>query len=130
MIKDKNFSNVPVGDIPVDLEYVDCNFTRSTPIDIGGGVMRSHRLFPGDDTPRTFTHCNLTNCEPPPGSTLINCNTNVFNGRLVVDVELVLVDSVEVGRNDVSDRVLYGRLNPTTLVYEDLPTPEVHRNKV
>ena len=39
------------------------------------------RIFPGDDTPRTFTRCNLVNCDLPPGSTKIDS----MHGHLVRD---------------------------------------------
>jgi len=80
-----------------------------------------HRIIPDDDTPRTFINCNLVNACPPPGSTLINCNTTITRiERRVANLdngpEKRLVES------DLYD-VIYGRTNPETLVSEYKDTP-------
>lgn len=63
MTEHKNFTGQATPSI-VDTEYRRCNFTQET----------AHtRLFPGDDTPRTFTRCNLKNCDLPPGSATVGC---------------------------------------------------------
>lgn len=123
MMKHKNFSNMPLGDIPVDDEYVECNFTRTLPIDIGGGVMRGVRLFPGDDTPRIFSNCNLTNCETPPGSTVNGGNTNIVNNRLLAREDIIRVNGQEVARARFHDHIHFGRYNPETESYDDIPSP-------
>jgi hypothetical protein len=122
-ISDKNFTGIPIADIPVDTEYVRCNFAQPLPVDIGGGVMRGNRLFVGDDTPRTFTRCNMSNCEPPPGSTLTQCNTHIVNNNLLNRTDVVTVDGLEVGRRDFHDHIHYGRYNPDTESYDDIPSP-------
>jgi len=74
----------------------------------------AHRIIPDDDTPITFIDCNLTNACPPPGSTLINCNTTITR----IERRTKLGDGTD--RGDESDRfdLIYGRTNPDTLVPE------------
>ena len=62
MTSRKNFENQATPSV-IDTEYVNCRFVQSAP---------HTRIFPGDDTPRTFTQCALNNCDLPPGSTVIN----------------------------------------------------------
>jgi hypothetical protein len=125
MIDRKNFcwkNNPDVATIPVDTEYLMCNFARENPVDIGGGVMRGVRLFPGDDTPRVFTDCNLMNCEPPPGSTLVHCNTRMTSAPAVASTETITLPSstLVVEHKSIFE---YGRYDPLTEAYVDLPTP-------
>ena len=123
MISGRNFTGTDIADIPVDTEYQRCNFSRRAPIDIGGGVMRGHRLFPGDDTPRTFTDCNLVNCEPPPGSTVVRCNTTIVDTRIVSSTETItLPDASEIVVEHHSS-IFYGKYNPATETYDDEVTP-------
>ena len=119
MIKRKNFTATPIADIPVDAEYLECNFSQSAPFNTN----RGHRLFPGDDTPRTFTRCNLMNCEPPPGSTLVECNTWIVERGIVDHTDQVIIDGVVVNETDYHNSRRYGRYNPTTGLYDDEPTP-------
>jgi hypothetical protein len=125
MIRRKNFANMNPADIPVDTEYENCNFTQSNPVDSGGGVMVGVRLFPGDDTPRIFRGCNLVNCEPPPGSTLISCNTNIVQNDAVAFEDVTRVDGIEVSRQAFHDHIHYGRWNPDTESYDYNPAPVV-----
>lgn len=70
-IRGQNFARQT--DPPKALEYIRCNFSQASAIK-GEAV----RLWPKDDTPRRFAHCNLVNCEPPPGSTIDEtCNTDL-----------------------------------------------------
>jgi hypothetical protein len=117
MIRDKNFTDWDVNDIPVDSIYKNCNFTQRTP-DTSGPNPVGIRLFPGDDTPRTFDHCNMVNCEPAPGSILINCNTAINEYGLDAHTEEIVVDTVVVSSHTFKKMRLHGRLNPTTLQYE------------
>lgn len=121
-IINKNFSATDVVDIPVDSEYVSCNFTRPQP-DTGGAQPVGIRLFPGDDTPRTFRSCNLVNCELPPGSTVIDCNTAVVEYGVFDYDETITVDTVVVSTTTYTKAVVHGRYDPVgeTYVYE--PTP-------
>ncbi|MBN2560632.1 MAG: hypothetical protein JXQ75_06855 [Phycisphaerae bacterium] len=75
MTKHKNFAGKTTPAV-IDVEYRDCNFSQRRPEERDGKKV-GVRLFPGDDTPRTFIRCNLVNCEPPPGSTLVTCNTAI-----------------------------------------------------
>lgn len=91
----------------VDTEYVGCCFAQSQPVDTEG-VKTGVRLFPGDDTPRTFTKCNLANCEPPLGSILINCNTTLVTRRVLINTSTIVVNEVEVIVGDEVD-IIHGR---------------------
>lgn len=104
----------------VDTEYEECNFAQPQPVDSGGGVYVGVRLFPGDDTPRTFRRCNLCNCEPPPGSTLEQCNTTIKRNRVVTSSEDVTVDGV-VTSLDHHSHFVEGRWTPGG--YEYHPSP-------
>jgi len=109
-------------DVPDDAEFVRCNFSQPAPIDVGG-LKRGVRLFPGDDTPRAFTECNMVNAEPPPGSTLTMCNTTIRESGVVTSIEEVTIDGETIEIIHHSDFV-YGRIRKDTLAYEDKPTPE------
>ena len=120
MISEKNFSNMDVSLIPVDLEYERCNFSHSQP-DMTGAQAKGVRLFPGDDTPRTFTDCNLFNCEPPPNSTLINCNTWIVETGIIGPTDELVVDGVVEHTTQFHNRTLHGKYTESGYVYE--PTP-------
>lgn len=122
MIQRKNFAGVPVAQIPVDLEYRNCNFSREAPATPAPNPT-SVRLFPGDDTPRTFIDCNMVNCEPPPGSTLIRCNTSIKESGVVTQTDTVTVDGFLVSTSDRTSTFTYGRWNPNTQSYQYLGTP-------
>lgn len=121
MITRKNFSGQPTPSI-VDAEYKNCNFLQPIPIDVSGNK-QGVRLFPGDDTPREFTECNLVNAEPPPGSTLRRCNTIVKEYYLLSSTETVTVDGESVTLEHHKD-VIYGRYNAATGTYDYLPSPQ------
>lgn len=121
MTKRKNFTDEATPHI-VDTEYEDCNFVQPAPVDVGG-KMQGVRLFPGDDTPRSFTGCNLVNAEPPPGSTLSRCNTTVKAYSVVSSTERVTVDGQSVTLEHHKD-IIYGRFNGVTESYDYLPTPQ------
>ena len=103
MISNKNFSG-QLTPSEIDTEYSSCNFAQSGETDGLGGWLPT-RIFPGDDTPRTFIECNMTNVLPPPGSTLIRCNTHL----------------IEFNRNNADH--WHGKLDPVTLTRQ-LKTPE------
>lgn len=116
----KNFSE---GQLPYLLdEYDGFTFRYHNPID-DAGTMRPHRLFPGDDTPRTFIDCNMVNCLPPPGSTVIRCNLKIISH----DHALPPADTVTIGATVITrpafENRLYGRVDPETLTVQYLPTP-------
>jgi hypothetical protein len=119
----KNFSNWDVTTIPVDTEYEQCNFSQRVPV--AGAQPTGVRLFPGDDTPRIFRNCNLINCEPPPGSTLVDCNTSISEYDVFSHADEIAVDSVVVSSEDKHNQVIHGRINQTTLEYEYETAPIV-----
>lgn len=117
----KNFSGLTIPPAPYDTEteFLMCNFTQPAP-DTSGANPVGIRLWPGDDTPRTFTRCNMLNCEPPPGSTVTKCLTALksfgLNGTLeTVEVDGLIVDSYQ----NRFDRV-HGRREPDgSYVYDE-----------
>ena len=121
-IRDKNFSNFDPAAIPVDSEYVACNFTQKVP-DTSGAQPVGVRLFPGDDTPRTFRNCNLVNCLPPPGSTVINCNTTIAEYDVFDFDETITIDGVVIDTTTHYKMVIHGRYDPDTETPEYHPTP-------
>ncbi len=80
------------------------------------------RLWAGDDTPRTFTRCNLVNAEVPPGSTMIKCNTGIIRRGVVVDTEDVTVDAVLLFTIESKADIMYGSQTAPG-VYDYLGTP-------
>lgn len=103
MTKDKNFSNQTVPKI-IDTEYRDCNFSHSNCLTVFGKKV-GHRIFPDDDTPRTFIHCNMTNCEPPPNSNLIKSPPTIIERMVVVKTEVIKIDGEKIEAKDYVDRI-------------------------
>ena len=116
MIQGKNFAGQI--NLVADTEYHNCNFSQPAPSAGPIGV----KLFPGDDTPRTFVECNLVNATPPPGSILINCNTTIRESAIEDSVEVVEIDGYEISASSYVDRI-YGRTDPDTLLPDLLITP-------
>lgn len=108
MISKKNFANIDPSLIPVDTEYEFCNFSRIQP-DTSGAEVVGVRLFPGDDTPRIFRSCNMMNCEPPPGSTLIGCNTYIITQGELGPVDTLTIDGVVEHTTQYHDRTIHAR---------------------
>ena len=127
MIENRNFSNLDVAAIPLDTEYRRCNFSRFT-ADLGPPIVGT-RLFPGDDTPRTFVECNLVNCEPPPGSTLVRCNTTLLERDHLIDTDSVTIDGNLVATVQRTGVRIHGRYNGDTESYDYLPAPDVVEDK-
>ena len=119
MINGKNFMKLAIGDIPVDTEYRNCNFSQKTCVH-GTDDPKGHRLFPGDDTPRTFIRCNMCNCEPPPGSVYINCPGTIKDFAVVDDSDTITIDGLDIEQNNYVD-IIYGRYRDG---YEYKPTPQ------
>jgi len=115
MIENQNFMATAIEDIPVDTEYRWCNFSRRNCIDVGG-EKKGVRLFPGDDTPRTFISCNMVNCEPPPGSTQIECNTTIKAKAVEVGSDVIEIDGEAIVVIDYAN-VRYGRYIDGQYVY-------------
>lgn len=120
MTRRKNFGGQATPSI-IDGEYERCNFMHPQPIDSGSGVFVGVRLFPGDDTPRTFINCNLTNSEVPPGSTVTGCNTAIVQRNQFSRSERVTIDGFEVSI-DHHKSIVHGRW--TSSGYEYRQTPE------
>ena len=96
----QNFSGDPTPRVK-DTEYVGCNFSQSAP---------QTRLFPGDDTPRTFVDCNLVNCLPPPGSTVKGCNTTQVQRGVEISETPISIGGRDTTVKSYVDRIL-GRLD-------------------
>jgi hypothetical protein len=120
-VERKNFAGLTTPPPPYDTEteFINCNFTQPQPV--GPAPWRGVRLWPGDDTPRTFTDCNTTNCELPPGSTSTGGLRIIKQYRQNSDIDRVTVDAVD---HDVQRKRhrLRGRREPDG-VYVDLPAP-------
>lgn len=118
----KNYSNMmPPAGITT---FEDCNFAWREPRK-AGNKKRGVVIFP-DNTPRTFIHCNLINCEIPDGSTTplnangLGCNRNIVEYDVVTDFETVRLDGenfkIEKLGHTIHARVIDGE-------YVDEPTP-------
>ena len=125
-VVNKNFSKVttPLPPFDTETEFIGCNFSKRVP-DTSGVNPIGVRLWPGDDTPRIFTKCNLMNCEPPPGSTIVGGNTCVKEFDVAGTVQVITVDGIEVDSYTNTFERIHGHLDPATLTYvyhpEDLP---------
>jgi len=100
----KNFSRQATPAI-LDYRYENCNFSQAEP---------GTRIFPGRDAPRVFIECNLVNAIPPPGSTLVRCNTSQVVFREEDGTEEVSLNERVVEIKKYRRRIL-GRLDPKTL---------------
>lgn len=120
MTTEKNFSKTPTPSI-ADGHYLRCNFSQLQPVDSGGGVMRGVRLFPGDDTPRTFEECTLTNCEVPPGSTIIRGARIIRETFIILRTDTITIDGVPEDVDVIGHRT-HGTFGEG-MNYIDLPAP-------
>lgn len=105
----------------IDTAYEQCNFMSRSVNEIDG-LKVGIRIFPGDDTPRTFLNCNLINRIVPPGSTIINCNTSIIEYDVVTSTETVQIGS-EVISIDNKSNFCHGFYDPETLSpdYKQVP---------
>jgi hypothetical protein len=104
-VRNRNFSGETTPSI-IDDTYINCNFSQPEPVN-DSGDKKGIRLFPGDDTARTFIECNLVNCEPPPGSTITGCNTTIRENRIYSYSDFVEIDIVTMEIENFVD-VIYG----------------------
>lgn len=126
MIRDHNYSGQVAPDVGGETEFTHCNFAQPAPVD-GDGSWIGVRLWPGDDTPRTFTDCNLTNCEPPPGSTASGCLGAIVRTGVVVGTDSVVIDGQTI-EEDLTAHVSYGRRNPDgSYTYHETPRVQPDR---
>jgi hypothetical protein len=107
-IVEKNFSNIDPALIPDEQEFVRCNFSRKQP-DTSGPEAVGVRLFPGNDAPRIFIDCNLMNCEPPPGSILVRCNTWIVTTGELAHTEELTIDGVVEHSIQYHDRTVHAK---------------------
>ena len=121
MVRNYSFVGVVTPSV-IDTEYDHCNFAQPAPLNVGG-LRRGVRLFPGDDTPRTFTQCNLVNCELPPGSTVIGGVYSMVEYNQVTGTETVTVDGVVIESIDSHSHFTYGIRNPDG-TYTDYSSPK------
>ena len=109
----------------MDTEYERCNFSRTNAIDSGGGVMVGVDIFPGDNTPRPFTRCNMMNVAIHPEWTIVKCNTTIREADFVDaadDFEIVL-PSATILRTEKPHDLVHGRYVQGGAI-EYKPTPE------
>ena len=102
--KGKNFSGQVTPSI-IDDVYENCNFAQPAPVDTAG-VMTGVVLFPGDNTSRTFTDCQMMNCEPPPGSTITR-KCKLRAKQVHVDSDTITVDGISFELKFYAD-IIYG----------------------
>ncbi len=112
MTSRKNFSGQSTPSI-VDDAYYQCNFSQPQPVFYQDDSAHGVRLFPGDDTPRAFIECNLTNCKLPPGSTVEGCNTAVVSRNRAIETEEVVVDGRTVTRPIKEGNIVHGCYDET-----------------
>lgn len=103
--------------------FRNCFFAHPAPVDVEGNL-EGVRLFPGDDTPRTFIECNMVNAKPPPGSTVTSCNTAVIERSVQIGSDDIIVDGIVVATIPILANRVHGRIDPATGDYEYKPTPE------
>lgn len=106
----------------IDSTYEQCNF-MSRHVNEVDGLKVGVRLFPSDDTPRTFINCNLINREVPPGSIILGGNTAVIEYDVVTSTDSVDIDG-EIISIDNKSNFCYGRYNPETLEIEYKSAPD------
>jgi hypothetical protein len=113
MIVNQDFSEMDPNLIPKDDHYVDCNFSRRQP-DTSGAQVVGVRLFPGDDTPRVFTRCNLLNCEPPPNSIIRECNTWIITHDEPDQLYELVIDGIVEAQEQSYTRTIHARYTQGT----------------
>ena len=106
MIEKKNYSGQVAPDVGGETEFERCNFAQPEPV-LDGALYIGTRLWPGDDTPRTFTKCNLVNCHTPPGSVMIDCNQAVRRSMVVTSTDEIVIDGHQIEANNYVD-ITYG----------------------
>jgi hypothetical protein len=121
MIKNRNYSNHDPAQLPNLPVFEGYNFARTQP-DTTGPEPVGVRLWPGDDTPRTFINCNLMNCEVPPGSTVTDCLTVIMETDIPDYDETLVIDGVERARVNFKKVRIHGRYVDGVL--ERKPAPE------
>lgn len=119
----KNFSGMTTPPPPYDVEtqFVGCNFAFQSPVATGDPDKPvGNRLWPGDDTSRSFRDCNLLNCETPPGSNVQDSNTTLTDDEGAQ--ESIVIDGLQID-SVTGIQVTYGRWRPSLDAYEYLEPP-------
>ena len=82
-----------------------------------------HRIFPDDDTPRTFVNCNLLNATPPPGSTVTGCNTTIARNERRLTNPKNAPPTEKRENVPKYEQIIYGHTDKVTLeaVYKPKP---------
>ena len=115
----------------IDTEYNQCNFMQPQPVDDPSGKV-GVRIFPGDNTPRTFIDCNLVNVEVPPGSTIQGGNIAIIARNVVTSTEEIVIGGESIIFENLSN-FCHGRYNSDTLEIEyrdevdEIPQPSLER---
>lgn len=121
MVERKNFNGLIIPSAPYDVEteFFQCNFSQPAP-DTSGANPVGIRLWPGDDTPRTFIRCNMMNCEPPPGSTVTKCLTCLKTVGMLGTLETIEIDGAVLGSHQKIFSRVHGRREPDgTYIYDE-----------
>ena len=106
------------------------NFRGQATPSIIEGVKKGVRLFPGDDTPRTFISCNMVNCEPPPDSTQIGCNNAIVERDVVYSMDdLIEIDGEVISGTQLKD-VCYGKYENGAYLYFPSPKKTLHEGVI
>jgi len=110
IVYNKNFSGrrTPGAAFIADT-YVGCNFSQPNAIrDPDSNKPTGVPIFPGSrNTPRQFIECNLVNCDVPPNSLVVDCNTSVHSN--IRDVEEITIRGRTVKRIRKRRMVANGR---------------------
>lgn len=126
MVKGKNFSGLTTPPTPYDTEteFEQCNFSQPAPDSTGANPV-GIRLWPEDDTPRTFVRCNMANCEPPPDSSVTKCLTIMKSFGLPGLVDRVEVNGVVIDTYQNTFNRVHGRRQPDgTYIYRQTDEEE------
>ena len=109
IIKGQSFLAKPIADADI---YVGCNFSQTGERNARGQWTPTDLKFPAPG-PKVFLECNLTNAMPPPGSTVLRCNTTLAEFNVPV--------SATTYKNTV-----WGNVHPDTLaVVRKLPIDQI-----
>jgi hypothetical protein len=123
MITEKNFFGETDPDVGGETEFTNCNFAHPQPV-LDGADYIGVRVFPGDDTPRTFTRCNLVNCEVPPGSTMTKCNRAIVRRNVVTNSEDIVIGA-ETITVEIKANLCYGhQIGPGIYNYYAVPSED------
>ena len=119
MIRGKSFKHQDTPRL-VDTEYRECNFLMRQPLEVNGKKV-GVRLFPGDDTPRTFINCNLSNRIVPPGSTVIDCKMSIVEMKLIDSTDEIIIDGETITKTYYKNIVHGAYNNASVAEYRDTP---------